>query len=337
MRKIIFYFIGTALICLLLAGCTRNENTVSKESGVSEEDSNADSTETSNMASEEDSNADTAEASDMVSEEDSNADSVEASNTDSTEASNTASAEERTQLETEPYYAEYVSDYDELFSEAMYSAEEWFNEEGKLEFPFDLQITLTDIPVEEKFAIFYIPQEAMDAASTEELFNILKRIPMTRAQIYEHPSDFLNFLSGRFNVTNECLCREDLAETVLACYQSDMFMVKVNSDGEDASEQMSEGLRQESAILLQEVILATDLAFDQMDDTMRMETIEAVEIKRRMRKQGIFECSSSSDGFYGYIGEMMYRGYGSKWYDYIRDQVPDNEQMLELIDNYFHW
>lgn len=242
---------------------------------------------------------------------------------------------ERTKLEDEPYYHEYYTGYIETFPDAVYPAEEWFSQDGVLAFPFSRQeLNSPDLGAWERIAMFHVPQEAMDAASTGELLNIWKRIWMTRADLYNNPSDYLGYLSASFNVTNECLRREDLAETVLAAYKSDQFMPRMDTGGKKNADYNVACRRQESAIILEEIILATDWAFDQMDDAMRRETLEAVEEKRRLREKGTFECSASQGGFYTYIGEMLTFDHSSKWYDYICGQVPENEQMLAHIDNY---
>lgn len=347
MRKSTFIFGGALISCLLFSGCARASESAPEENMVSvmpedTEDGTVPEPGTEcDTASEPDGEDDTAPGPgrehDTVPEpgeeaEDTN--EVQEVVDEDTSGADDAGAE-RTRLEDEPYYYEYDTGYIETFPDAVYPAEEWFSQDGALAFPFSRQeLNSPDLGAWERIAMFHIPQEAMDAASTGELLGILKRIWMTRADLYNNPSDYLGYLSASFNVTNECLRREDLAETTLASYKLDQFMPRMNTGGKKNADYNVACRRQESAIILEEIILATDLAFDQMDDAMRRETLEAVEEKRQLREKGTFECSASKGGFYTYIGEMLHFGHGSKWYDYICGQVPENEQMLAHIDNY---
>lgn len=233
----------------------------------------------------------------------------------------------------EKYYAECP--------EAAYSVADWLGPDGIIGFPFDWRDTL-EMSNPEREVIYYVPQEALDRATTEDLVELLVGYDhRSRFDIYNFISYYWDYVLNNFNVAEELISRESLAEDVLKAYQKDNFLIK--SSFGDAAKQKAydeQCYDQFNKIGLEEIILATNLAFDQMDDEMRKATIEEALNKVEERLSGKFKCSyglangedgfgEMPSGFFAYIVEME-ESTGSKWYRFMQENGYD--ELVEKLD-----
>jgi hypothetical protein len=229
--------------------------------------------------------------------------------------------------------------YYEQSPDSAYSVEEWLANDGRLDFPFDLREDTSKLQMSEVFTRFYVPKEALERAATEDLLRVSKLWPMTKYYFYNFPSYYLDFLLTGFNATEELVGRLDLAEVVLDTYIEDEFMTVCSfDDTEQQTAYNKECYIRENGIVLEEVLLAGNEVFDQMDDEMRQQTLDAVREKMELRQSGKFLCHDSSSGFFAYIIEL-HDTTGSRWYDYIAETLQDNE-LIEQLDDlgvYHYW
>ncbi len=216
----------------------------------------------------------------------------------------------------------------------FFSAEEWFTEDGHMDYPFDLSILLTDMDLKKKFDMLEMPQEALDKASTEDILSIIKRWPMQPSLIFERPSLYLWVMEEK-NFMQEFWSREDMAEVTLEAYKEETFMpICYFGDEKEQRPYQKRCREREEAIVTGEIFLATDMAFEQMDDAMRQETLEAVEEKAKLREDGRFACIPESCGFWAYISDSVVYGSGSKWYEYIKETQPENTELIESLERW---
>lgn len=231
--------------------------------------------------------------------------------------------------------------YEKYYEESphvVYSADEWLKDDGRLDFPFDLDEDTSQMQWSESFSRFYIPKEALEAARTEDLLEVIKLWPYAKYFLYNYPSYYLEYLCTGFNATDELLTRLDLAEILLSTYIEDEFMPENTFDNNN--KQMAyndECSTRENGIVLCEILLATDMVFEQMDDDMRHSTLNAVIDKIGMRDSEEYPYLklSARSGFFAHVIELR-DSTGSKWYDYIINTYHKNETIVNLINSDFH-
>ena len=196
-----------------------------------------------------------------------------------------------------------------------YTAKEWLTAENELQFPFDLAV--------EKFwadrVRHVVPKEALQAVTTESLLRAVKQYTdhFTMYGFYNFPSDYLTF-AERFNATGELQQRLDLTEVLLAVYEG-------------------EELENEDEVVLEEILLASNFVFEQADEEMRQQILEAVMKKVAMRHMGT-DTAEVPSGFLAYITEMKDTD-ASLWYAYIMEDASNTsaKACLEDYESSFYW
>jgi hypothetical protein len=240
----------------------------------------------------------------------------------------------------------------------IHSAKEWLSK-GYLDYPFSLNDYSYRDQEDYKEAYesvrFYIPQEALEQAATEDLVQLVGRMPKYPPNAYDFPSYYIETISSWFNAVDEMRTREDFAKVLLESYiKSEFMQMRSFEDSKQQFEYNVETSTREREILSKEIFLACNSTFDRMDDEMRRRTIEAVMEKVEIRQKEEFKYINSVSGFFAYVNELQnfeheerisqddetieYRTIppvGSKWYDYIAQTLQDDE-IIEYIDSFWN-
>ena len=190
----------------------------------------------------------------------------------------------------------------------------WLTAENELQFPFNLATEYYSSTEEH-----VVPKEALQAATTESLLRAVKQYSahFARYWLYNFPSYYL-MAAERFNATEELVQRVDLAKVLLAAYEE-------------------ENLEKEDEVVLGEILLATNLVFEQTDEEMREQILAAVMEKEYMRRTGA-DTADHPSGFLAYITEMKDTD-ASLWYAYIMEEASDAsaKACLEDYEGSFYW
>lgn len=190
---------------------------------------------------------------------------------------------------------------------------EWLIAEKELQFPFDLE---TEVYMPERHVV---PEEALQVATTESLLRAVKQYTdhFTTYLFYNLPSDYL-VAAERFNAAGELEQREDVAEVLLTVYEE-------------------ENLEKEDEIVLEEIFLAANFVFEQTDEEMRKQILEAVMEKVQMRRVGT-DTADHPCGFFAYITEMKDTD-ASLWYAYIMEESSNTsaKACLEDYESITYW
>lgn len=190
----------------------------------------------------------------------------------------------------------------------------WLTAENELQFPFNLATEYYSSTEEH-----VVPKEALQAATTESLLRAVKQYSahFARYWLYDFPSYYL-MAAERFNATEELVQRVNLAKVLLAAYEE-------------------ENLEKEDEVVLGEILLATNLVFEQTDEEMREQILAAVMEKEYMRRTGT-DTADHPSGFLAYITEMKETD-ASLWYAYIMEEASDAsaKACLEDYEGSFYW
>ena len=224
-------------------------------------------------------------------------------------------------LSTRTYHTSY-----EASPYAAFSAEDWMKS-GRLEVPFARSDVLNTDNMSERYAMWYIPEEAIAAASTKDLARVAAfNYTWGIFDIYDRPSFYLDIARDRFNAFDALFAREDMVAAVLAEYEASGFYLK--SQVEEQNKRDAEW--RENGVVTLEMILATDEAFDKMSGKQGA-VLKAVLEKMELRKSGLFYAEERTDGFFSYIKEHEFLG--SKWYEYLMREYADNKKVMDYLEN----
>ncbi len=222
----------------------------------------------------------------------------------------------------------YQLDYEEA-PHAMLSAEEWMKK-GYLKLPFTWDTAkYAELTMAEKRTMFYIPEEALKEARTADLYNVALEWQFTDYG-FNFPSYYLNFIMNGFNGMDELFQREDFGATLLWKYKSLNFRpLCTYPDGPAKTDYEIDAWWDENDIVLTEILLATDVVFEQLTDREREMVLEAMEAKMQLRATRKYICADNVNGFYAYIRE--YAKTGSKWYAYLMKYHADDETQMKYL------
>ena len=179
--------------------------------------------------------------------------------------------------------------------------------------------------------------------------------------LYNFPSYLLTSMYEFFRTPEELMKRSDMVETVLEAYEEEELLLLLPvADSTEETYDAAELDDNQTRVVLEEILLATDTAFEQTDEETRRRILEAImekEAERQemiARKQEMQEAGEEimtggmgivrTSGFLGYIMEIheLEEGneyintlaeYGegeNKWYDYIMEEYGD-EELKEYI------
>ncbi len=288
------------------------------------------------------------------------ADSLSVKDTNASQSENsynTPTEHETVEPTLEPVPTYFNDPNVEEYPQLIHSAQEWLSK-GYLDYPFSLNDysyrDQEDYNKAYESVRFYIPQEALEQAATEDLVRLVGQMPKYPPNAYNFPSYYIKSISSWFNAVDEMRTREDFPKVLLESYIKSEFMpVRSFEDSKRQLEYDAEANAREREILSQEIFLACNSTFDRMDDEMRRRTIEAVMEKIEIRQREEFKYVNSVSGFFAYVNELQNFGHdepisrddgtieyvslppvGSKWYDYIAQTLQDDE-IIEYIDSFW--
>lgn len=253
-----------------------------------------------------------------------------------------------------------VSEYEKLYlyyrdraPEYVYSAEEW-TKTGKLDFPFDVR-ERTDLKFYPEQARYFVPDEALHAAPTIELLDLMMRWPYLYVGGYQYAAEQIYMISSQFNVADEFFCRADRAQALLEMYCSVEFYSR--EDVENGVLSAEAAYDYADGVELVEILLARNDTFELLSEEERKRCLDEVLRKYDMIDTGNYYTSSEDSFFFFYLREVY--AYGktewydpdyyvtllqgeepveSKWYDYFVMVLHDEEferYWQDFIDNHF--
>ncbi len=220
---------------------------------------------------------------------------------------------------------------------AVYEWAAWIDEDKALHFPEDFEEHYAGYDsMDEWYACYYIPKEALEIATTISLLDVATDCPFYSPWMYNFPSEYIECSSQLFNAADELWNREEIAEEILELYEQEKFMENCSYDqGNERDAYMERAIHIQGRIMTEEVLLATDKAFSEMTEEMRIRTLAAVEEKMEQRRSGDFVTNQGTSAFYFYISEL-HETTGSEWYDYI-ETLDQYQYLLEELDTLHRW
>lgn len=223
-------------------------------------------------------------------------------------------------------FKEYYGLKDVYGYEPFYSAKEWMDEDGKLLFPYD-EYRYRMEGMSNILASLDVPEEVLQKAATEDVLKVVCEGWLTSGAtgpFFDFPSQYINIASANIGVVNELLQRSDMAKAVLDDYCTRNYVL-----GTETSKPARDALNQ---VAFEEILLASNLAFSQMDENMKRQVIDEVMTKLGDAKSGKYWTQSITSGFFAYIAEEQ-EAEGSLWYDYISKNC-SKEVKQYLTTNY---
>lgn len=216
----------------------------------------------------------------------------------------------------------------ELCPDCVYSAGEWLSEDGHLVLPFDENAkTEHDDDLDYKFGRYYIPEEALKAASTEDLLSICTDTYFAMEVIAFERLDYqVTNLASNLNAVDAVFAREDFAKALLQAYQEDTL------DPQEAG--MQKEYKNTYAVITEELFLARNEVFDQMTDEMREETLSEVMKKLELIESGEYYYFSYGGSCFFYYVKDLYDDGNGKWYEYLEEHHPEYLEYCEHSVNY---
>lgn len=103
--------------------------------------------------------------------------------------------------------------------------------------------------------------------------------------------------------------------------------------GSETSKETREALNQ---VVFEEILLASNLAFSQMDENMKRRVIDEVMKKLGDVQSGKYWTQSITSGFFAYIAEEQ-EAEGSMWYDYISKNCSEEVKQYLTTDYMSFW
>lgn len=229
-------------------------------------------------------------------------------------------------------FKEYKGLKDAYEYEPFYSAKEWMDEEGRLLFPYD-EYRYRMEGMSNILASLDVPEEVLQKAATKDVLKVVCEGWLTSgatlAYIFESPSDYVNIASANIGVVNELLQRSDMAKAVFEDYCTRNYV-----QGSETSREAQDALNQ---VIFEEILLASNLAFSQMDENMKRQVLDEVMKKLGDAQSGKYWTHhKKSSGFFAFIAEEYAAG-GSLWYDYISDNCPKEIKQYLTKDFMDYW
>ena len=213
----------------------------------------------------------------------------------------------------------------------VYPAEKWLAD-GKLTVPFTGEEMQAVQSLEEQFTMYYIPEEALKAATTEDIIRVACDWPFAQYNAYSSPSEYLKFITDNWNGMDELLRREDLVSALLNEYKSSGFYVKsgLPEDPVEALEYKKKAFHEENTVVLMEILLATDEAFERVTSGQREGVLASILYKMEVRETKSFLASEKVNGFFTYIKENSVQG--NKWYTYLTEERADASWLRSYLE-----
>lgn len=227
-------------------------------------------------------------------------------------------------------FKEYYGLKDVYGYEPFYSAEEWMDEEGKLLFPYD-EYRYRMEGMSDILASLDVPEAVLQKAATEDVLKVVCEGWITSGAtgpFFDFPSQYINIASANIGVVNELLQRSDMAKAVLKDYCTRNYV-----SGTETSRLARDALNQ---VVFDEILLASNLAFSQMDENMKRQVIYEVMKKLGDAESGKYWTEGITSGFFAYIAEEQ-EAEGSLWYDYISKNCSKEVKQYLTTDYMQFW
>lgn len=322
---------------LLLTACTASQNA----SSATEADTTAPQEQTSETET------DTEAETETANETENNMASADASS-----GMNKVAATQWDVIDASEYEREYLYFRDRAPG-YVYSAEEW-TKTGKLDYPFDIHERTEQVSYPKR-ARYYVPDEALHAAPTIELLDLMMRWPYLYVGGYQFAAEQIYMITEWFNVADEFFGRADRAQALLEMYCSVEFYSR--EDVENGVLSAEAAYDYADGVELVEILLARNDTFELLSEEERKRCLDEVLRKYDMIDTGNYYTSSEDSFFFFYLREVyaygktewydpdyyvtLLRGeepVGSKWYDYFVTVLHDEEferYWQDFIDNHF--
>lgn len=206
----------------------------------------------------------------------------------------------------------------EAFPDCVYSAEEWLSDDGSLKLPFDeKEKTEHDDNLDFKFGRYYIPEEAIKAASTEDLLGICTDTCFAKEVICFDRFDLqVQSLANKLNAVDAVFARDDFAEVLLQAYQEDTLAPAEAAYNEETNASAC-------AVITEELFLARNEVFDQMTDEMREKTLSEVMKKQELIESGEYDYSIYNSSCFLCYAEELHNAGDGRWYEYLEEHHPE--------------
>lgn len=208
--------------------------------------------------------------------------------------------------------------------EPFYTADEWMNDAGELLYPYENDKDRME-GIENILASLYMPEEVLKKASTEELLHVVcdgwLSTHATSAILFNLPSEYVANSMSRNQAANELIVRNDMVKVLLEDYTLKSYI-----KGNEYSDEAAFALNQ---IQFEEIILASNHAYVQMNDSMKEKVINAVLEKVSYMESQQYYTGNLKTGFFTYIKEEQENG-GSYWYEYLCEN--EDEIVRKYLD-----
>lgn len=213
--------------------------------------------------------------------------------------------------------------------DCVYSAEEWLSDDGRLLLPFDEnEATEHDGDLDFSFGRYYIPAEAIEAASTGDLLSICTDTFFAQAVVCFDKLDFqVQYLADNLNAVDAVFARADFAEVLLGAYQEDTLVLQT-ADSDEANVRAC-------AVITEELFLARNEVFEQMTDELREKTLSEVMKKQELIESGEYDYSIYGSSCFFYYMEDLYNNGNGKWHEYIEKNHPEYLKYCEYGGGYY--
>lgn len=204
-------------------------------------------------------------------------------------------------------YSAYA-DYRDLYNfEPLFNDSDWMDKDGRLLFPYR-NITSKGFKIGDIFAMFYMSEEVVSKATSEDLLTVVTDAAQTSMIVMANsPSEMTQMCSNKLLTADELLHRPDMARVVLKDY-------RIRSYTEP------EKITSNNAIQIEEMWLGSNLGYTELNDDERAEVLELAAINMAKIHELGLELTIRDNCFFGLAAEE-YKRNGNGWYDYIMNKA----------------
>lgn len=199
--------------------------------------------------------------------------------------------------------------------DAEYKEDEWADKDGNILFPYEASIAGCK-DIRDNLSKLKMPDELVKTASTEDILKIVTDGWITdtvgNAFPYGTAEEYINYSTAANQAANELFLRSNMVEVMLKDYTERAY-----------DESKDTALHYSSVLRFEEILLASDYAYDKMDDKTRNEVLKAVTDKINNTDYEVYYGCKCESGFFAYIYEQGENG-GSKWKFYIEENGTDD-------------
>lgn len=204
-------------------------------------------------------------------------------------------------------YSAYA-DYRDLYNfEPLFNDSDWMDKDGRLLFPYR-NITSKEFKIGDIFAMFYMSEEVVSKATSEDLLTVVTdAAPTSMIVMANSPSEMAQMCSNKLLAADELLHRPDMARVVLKDYRIRRYIEP-------------EKITSNNAIQIEEMWLGSNLGYAELNDDERAEVLELAAINMTKIHELGLELTIRDNCFFGLAAEE-YKRNGNGWYDYIMNKA----------------